>query len=135
MDCGLSPVVLGQRPNEAQTVVNTDALSSETFSEPLDLSMLPGGKCSRSPQNPITVRSEGSFSLFPVFIFSTFCILFFLNGQTLEITAKFTKIHLTCFSCIFLCLLRIFFIYNYCFSQHRQKLRYPSLTINYCMLI
>lgn len=32
MDCGRSPVVLGQRPNEAQTVVNADALSSGDIS-------------------------------------------------------------------------------------------------------
>lgn len=86
--CGLSPVVLGQRPNEAQTVINTHTLSSKTFSKPLDLSMPPGGKCSRSQRNPITVRSVGPFFSFRFFLFFFF---FFQHSQTLETTVNLPK--------------------------------------------
>lgn len=48
MDCGLNPVGLGQRPNGAQTAVNTDTLSSETFPEPVDLFRPTGGMCNIS---------------------------------------------------------------------------------------
>lgn len=48
MDCGLNPVGLGQRPNGAQTAVNTDTLSSETFPEPVDLFRPTGEMCNIS---------------------------------------------------------------------------------------
>lgn len=83
MDCGLSPVVLGQRPSEAQTVINTDALSSETFSEPLDLFWPSGGKYSRSQQNPITLLSKMPFFTSCLSLLAVFLLFFKVMLKTL----------------------------------------------------